>query len=162
MKMPKVWEILKKFKDFCKFHGWKISENEDWVEVDNKYHNFLLARDVHPSSFKSILANRKCVVREGLSYHVVEASYTAWLLSETPSEILVKEISENPDFHGRIALYDLSPIFEGKNLCVRLNNTDSPVFQEFENFLENELKVRLKSPSNEESKDKNYAVLEVT
>lgn len=160
--MPKVWEILKKFKDSCKFHGWKISENEDWVEVDNKYHNFLLARNVHPSSFKSILANRKCVVREGLSYHVVEASYTAWLLSETPSEILVKEISENPDFHGKIALYDLSPIFEGKNLCVRLNNTDSPVFQEFENFLENELKVKLKSPSNEEFKDKNYAVLEVT
>jgi hypothetical protein len=87
------------------------------------------------------MSNRKCVVKEGLSYRVVDASYTAWLLSEAPSENLVKAIFENPDFSKRIALYDLSPMLEGKNLCVKLNFTDSPVFHEFESFLKTELKV---------------------
>jgi hypothetical protein len=142
--MPRVWEILKKFKDVCRGRGWKTSESEDWVETDDKYNNFLWARDIHPSSFKRIASNRKCIVREGLSYRVVEAYYTAWVFSETPSETLVKTVFENPDFYERIALYDLSPLLEGKNLCVKLNHTDSPVFQEFEHFLRNELKVKLK------------------
>lgn len=151
MKMPRVWEILKKFKDKCRFQGWRISENQDWVETDDQYHNFLWAKDIHPSSFKKIVSNRKCIVHEGLSYRVVDASYTAWLFSETPSEALVNIIFENPDFSERIALYDISPIFEGKSLCVKLNNTDSHVFQEFERFLKSELKIRLKpfSPINE-------------
>jgi hypothetical protein len=162
MKMPRVWEILKKFKDCCKFRGWKTSETEDWIEIDEKYHNFLWARDVHPSSFKSIVSNRRCVVREGLSYRVVEASYTAWLFSETPSETLVKTVFDNPNFSKRIALYDLSPLLEGKNLCVKLNHTDSPVFQEFENFLKTELKVELKALSNLEFNADNYAVAELS
>jgi hypothetical protein len=159
--MPKIWEILKKFKDLCKFRGWKTSESEDWIEIDDKYHNFLWTRAIHPSSFKSIVSNRRCVVREGLSYHVVEASYTAWLFSETPSETLVKTIFENPDFSKRIALYDLSPLLEGKNLCIKLNHTDSPVFQEFESFLKNELKAKLKPLSNPEFNTENYTMAEL-
>ncbi|NWF86258.1 hypothetical protein HXY32_00340 [Candidatus Bathyarchaeota archaeon] len=142
--MSRVWEILKKFKDKCGFHGWRTSENEDWIEANEQYHNFLCTRNIHPSSFKKIVSNRKCIVREGLSYRVVDASYTAWLFSETPSESLVRTVFENPDFAERIALYDISPLLEGKNLCIRLNNTDSHVFQEFERFLRNELKVKLK------------------
>ena len=161
MKMPKIWEIVKRFKDCCKFRGWKTSESEDWVEIDDKYHNFIWARAIHPSSFKSIVSNRRCIVREGLSYHVVEASYTAWLFSETPSETLVKTIFENADFSKRIALYDLSPLLEGKNLCIKLNHTDSPVFQEFESFLKNELKAKLKPLSNPELNTENYTVAEL-
>ena len=158
MKTPKVWEILKKFKDFCKFHGWKTSESYDWIEIDDRYHNFLCARDIHPSSFKRIITNRKCVVREGLSYHVVEASYTAWVFSEPPSETLVKTILENQEFPKRIALYDLNPLLEGKNLCNKLNHTDSTVFQEFENFLKTELKVKLKPLFNRELNSENYPI----
>jgi len=142
-KMPTVWEILKEFKNLCRGRGWKISEHGDWVEVNDEYHNFLWARDVHPSSFKKIAANRKCVVREGLGYNVVDASYTAWLFSKTPSETVVKIIFENPDISRRTALYDLSPLLEGKNTCVKLNHTESHVFQEFENFLRDELKIDL-------------------
>jgi hypothetical protein len=158
MKLSKIREILKPFKDLCKFHGWKTSEKDDWVETENGYHNFLWTRSIHPSSFKSIAVNRKCVVREGLSYRVVEASYTAWLLSETPSETLVKAIFENPDFSKRIALYNLSPVLEGKNLGFKLNHTDSPVFQEFENFLKKELKVNLKPILNPEIASEERAV----
>ena len=144
MKMPRVWEVLREFKDSSKRHGWKTSESEDWVETKGKYHNFLWAKGVHLSSFKRIALNGKCVVREGLSYRVVKTSYIAWLFSETPSETLVKTILEDPDFSSKMALYDLSPMLEGKSLCTKLNNTESSVFREFENFLENELKVRLK------------------
>jgi hypothetical protein len=164
MKMPRVWEILRKFKDVCRGRGWKTSESEDWIEINNKYNSFLWARDIHTSSFKRIASNRKCVVREGLSYRVVEASYTAWLFSETPSEALVKTVFENPDFSERIALYDLSPMLEGKNLCVKLNHTDSPVFEEFERFLRNDLKVRFKplsSFSNAEITQKNCTLEEL-
>jgi len=145
MKMPRVWEILKRFKDRCKFRGWKTSETEDWVEVDDTYHNFLWTRDVHVASFKRIASNQKVVIREGLSYRVVQPSYTAWLLSQTPTENLLKTIFENPGFSKRIALYDLSPLLEGKSVCTKLNSTGSPVFREFELFLREELKVKLKS-----------------
>jgi len=144
MKMPKICEILERFKDLCRSHGWKSSEKDDWIEIKNEYHNFLWTRNINPSTFKRIATNRKCVVREGLSYRVVKASYTAWLLSEAPSETLVEAIFENPDFSKRIALYNLSPILEGKNLGFKINHTDSPVFEEFEGFLEKELKVELK------------------
>ncbi len=141
--MPKIPEILEAFKDLCvQLRGWKTSEKDDWIETKDGYHIFLWTREIHPSSFRSIASNRKCVIREGLSYRVVEASYTAWLFSETPSENLAKEISENPGFSKRVALYNLSPLLDGKNLSFRLNCTDSDVFEEFENFLEKEFKVR--------------------
>jgi len=127
----------------CECRGWRTSENEDWIKVDDRYHNFLWAMDIRSTSFKRIVANRKCVVQEGLSYRVVEAAYTAWLFSKAPSEDLVRTVLENPEFYGRIALYDLSPLLDGKNMCVKVNNTDSPVFQEFESFLQDELKVRV-------------------
>ncbi|MGQ9641524.1 MAG: hypothetical protein ACUVUF_05285 [Candidatus Bathycorpusculaceae bacterium] len=161
MKMPKIWEILKKFKDICRRQGWKTSETEDWVEISDEYHNFLWARDIHPSSFKSIVSHRKCVVREGLSYRVVEASYTAWLFSEAPSEALVKTVFENPDFRKRVALYDLSPLLEGKNLFVKVNHTDSPVFQEFENFLKSELNVRVKAIRGPQLTNEGFTVTEL-
>ncbi len=161
MKTFRIWEILRRFKDFCKFRGWKTSESEDWVEIDNKYHNFLWARDIHLSSFERIVSSRKCVVHEGLSYRVVEASYTACLLIETPSEDLVHTVLENPDFSQRVALYDLSPIMEGKNLCVKLNYTDSPVFREFESFLKKEMKFKLKLISDSKTSTENYTVAEL-
>ena len=158
MKMPKIQEILKRFEDSCKFHGWKTSEKDDWIETENGYHNFLWARSIHPSSFKRIAANRKCIVREGLSYRVVEASYTACVLSEAPPKTLVNAIFENPDFSKRIALYNLSPVLEGKNVGFKLNYTGSPVFEEFEKFLRKELKVELKTILNPEIDSEKHTI----
>ncbi len=144
MKMPRLWEIVRKFRDRSKSHGWTTSENEDWVKVGDEYHAFVWARDVHPSSFKRISLNRRTAIRVGQSYNVVKMSYTAWLFSESPPEAVVREVSESPDFSNRIALYDLSGLLEGKSLYRRLNSTGSPVFQEFEAFLRNELKAKMK------------------
>lgn len=143
VKMSKIWEILNNFKRFCRMRGWRTSESEDWVELNDDYHNFLWTRNVTPSSFKAIISNRKCVVRKGLLYSVVEPSHLAWIFSEVPSEDSVMTVLQNPDFSKRIAIFDFSPLLNGKNLCIKLNNTDSPVFQEFEVFLQTELKVKV-------------------
>jgi hypothetical protein len=145
MSMSRIWEILANFKRFCRPRGWRTSENEDWVELNDDYHNFLSTRNVSPVSFKTIISNRKCVVHKGLLYAVVEPSHLAWLFSEVPSEDLYSAILKNPDFSRRIAIFDLSPMLEGKKTCIKLNNTDSPVFHEFETFLRSELKVTAES-----------------
>lgn len=160
LRMPRIWEILKDFKDLCKAKGWRISETEDWIAIGEEYHNFLCARNVTPHSFERIASGHKCVVREELSYLVTEAAYTAWLFSETPSTDLVRVFSENPEFAKKIALYDLSPLMEGKNLCLKLNQTDSPVFQQFEDFLEKEFKATLEPMLEPEVASGNFTLLE--
>lgn len=152
MKMPQVWAILEKFKNTCKLQGWRTFENEDLIGVGDEYHHFLYMRDVHQSSFNKIASSRKCAVREGLSYRIIEASYTAWLFLESPSKTFFRMVLENPNFCERNALYDLSPLLEGRNICTKINRTDSMVFKEFENFLEKKLNVRFRSFKLSESK----------
>lgn len=144
MNISRISEIMGRFKRFCNRQGWKTSQSYDWIEADGGYHTFLWAREVSPESFRRITAEKKCVVREGLSYRTEEATYTAWLFPETPPKCVIKTVRENPDYSKRIALYDLSKMTGSKNLCVKLNNTESSVFHEFENFLQTELNVKVK------------------
>ena len=153
MKLTRILEILNSFKRSCKHQGWKTCENEDWVQTDEGFHSFLWTRNITPSSFKRVASERKCVVKEGFAYRVVQASYTAWLFPKTPSADLVRIVAENPDFSGRTAVYDLSLLLEGEKMCPRLNNTESTVFQEFENFLKQKLHARFEQlPSHLEPK----------
>jgi hypothetical protein len=94
-----------------------------------------------------VASERKCVIREAVTYRVVQASYTAWLFAQTPPEDLVRIVIDNPDFNGRTALYDLSLLLEGEKTCPRINNTESSVFREFESFLKQNLDVRLEQLS---------------
>ena len=143
-RIPKVWELLNRFKSSCQLKGWRTSEQEDWVRTDdNKYHNFLWAQTVHPATFRKIAANQKCAVRKGVSYQVVDVSYTAWLFSQSPPENLMKIVKENLELSRRTAIYDLSWVYSGKSRCSKLNDTDSVVFKEFEGFLEDELGVKV-------------------
>ncbi|MDH5462309.1 MAG: hypothetical protein OEX09_08835 [Candidatus Bathyarchaeota archaeon] len=144
LSIPKIWELLKNFKDLCKSRGWEISEHEDWVKINDDYHNLLWIRTIHPSTFEKVALNQKCAVRQGLSYHVVDVSYTAWLFPQTPPEELIQRVLNNPVLSSRIAIYDLSWAYEGKPVCVKLNMTESLVFREFENFLEDRCGVELK------------------
>jgi len=145
LRIPKVWELLDHFKDQCQLKGWKTSENEDWVKTgDNEYHNFLWIQTVHPSTFEKIAANHKCAIRKGVSYQVVDVSYTAWLFPQSLPENLMQTVKENPELSRRTAIYDLSSAYTDKPLCLKLNETASVVFKEFEKFLEKELGVEVK------------------
>jgi len=159
--IPKVWKLLDLFKDQCQLKGWKSSEHEDWVKTgDEEYHNFLWIQTVHPSTFENhnflwiqtvhpstfekIAVNHKCAIRKGISYQVVDVSYTAWVFPQSPPENLMQMVSENPELSRRTAIYDLSLAYAGKPLCLKLNETDSTVFKEFEKFLQEELGVEVK------------------
>jgi len=142
--IPKVWELLKSFKERCQSRGWKTSKHEDWVKVGNEYHNLLWIRMIRPSVFEKVATRHRCAIREGTSYQVVDVSYTAWLLPETPPKKMIQMVTENPEISKRTALYDLSYVYKGKPICLKLNKTDSIVFQEFERFLEDKWGVELK------------------
>ncbi|MBS7659656.1 MAG: hypothetical protein QXR17_01575 [Candidatus Bathyarchaeia archaeon] len=147
MKTFKAISLIERFKKVCKSYGWKTSESEDWIAVGDEFHSFLITRCIHPSSFRAIVANRKCIVREGPTYRVVDAAYSAWLFSESPQLEIYQVIFEKPELSKKVAIYNLSPLFEGEKLCIKLNRTDSLVFEEFERFIKREFKVRLRGYS---------------
>ena len=144
MAIPKVWDIVHSFKCECESKGWKISEHEDLVRTDDEYHNFLWSRTVHPATLRKIACEHKCAIRQGVSYKVVDVAYTAWLFSEAPSEELLHTFVEDSELSKRTALYDLSEAGPTKPTCLRLNQTDSKVFREFESFLEQKWGIRFK------------------
>lgn len=146
MLIPRICELLQGFKGKCRSRGWKTSTHEDWVKANEEYHNFLWARTIHPSTFKKIMRTRRCAVRKGISYQVVDVAYTAWLFSESPSEELWRLVLEDTELSRKTAIYDLSWVHAGKAMCSKFNETDSKVFQEFENFLGKEWRVEFKRP----------------
>jgi hypothetical protein len=143
--VPRIWEVVRNFKNECQSAGWKTSENEDWVHADNQYHNFLWTRTIHPSTFKKIAKASKCAVREGVSYRMVDVAYTAWLFSETPPEELIQTVIDDESLAKNTAVYDMSCLHSSNPVCTRLNSTGSKVFKEFENFLQKKWGVKFKS-----------------
>jgi hypothetical protein len=144
LRIPKVWELLDGFKGQCQLRGWKTSEHEDWVKIGDEYHNFLWTQTVHPSTFEKIAVNHKCAIRKGVSYQVVDVLYTAWLFLQGTPEGLVQTVKENSELSRRTAIYDLSWVYAGKPFCLKLNETKSMAFQEFERFLEETWGVEVK------------------
>jgi hypothetical protein len=48
-------------------------------------------------------------------------------------------------FQEKTAIYDLSQVYQGKLICLKLNATQSLVFREFESFLSENWGVTVKS-----------------
>lgn len=143
---PKVWSLIDNFKERCRLRGWKTCENEDWIKTEHgEYHNFLWTKTIHPSTFESIASNHKCAIRRGLSYEVVDMSYIAWLFQEKPPEFLIQRVKENPELLKKTAIFDLSCAYTEEALCRKLNETESQVFKEFEQFLEEEWNLLIES-----------------
>jgi len=142
---PTIWRLIDSFKERCRLSDWETCETEDWVRTDDgKYHNFLWTQTVHPSTFNRIVSNRKCGIRRGVSYAVVDVAYTCWLFQERPPEMLTSQLTENPELKNTTAIFDLSSAYTGENVCRKLNETESCVFKEFEQFLEEEWNLKLK------------------
>jgi hypothetical protein len=143
--LPQPWELIEQFKAWCQSRGWKAPDREDWIKINDEYHNFLWIQTIHPSTFEKIAMNSRCAIREGNSYRVVDVPYTAWLCSKSLPELIANEIAKKPKLLKKNAIYDLSQAYlGGEPVCLKLNETDSVVFQEFESFLEKERKLKLK------------------
>ncbi len=142
MAAEKLCELLFEFKGKCRFLGWKVSEHEDWVHVDNQYHNFLWTRTIYPSTFRKIAKASKCAIRSGASYQVINTDYDAWLFLESPPDEVIRAVMADQSLTRNTAIYDLSGLCEGKSTCLKLNSTDSRVFKEFEDFLQKKYGVR--------------------
>ena len=142
---PKVWSLIDKFKERCRLSGLEICEDEDWVKTDEgEYHNFLWTQTIHPSTFERITSNHKCAIRRGISYEVVDVAYTCWLFPERPPELLISQVKENPELKKKTAMFDLSCAYTGEKVCRKINETESIVFKEFEQFLEEEWDLEFK------------------
>jgi hypothetical protein len=149
LSFPKVWSLIDSFKKWCRLKGWETSEDEDWVKADNgEYHNFLWIRTINPSTFKRIVSSHRCAIRRGMSYEVVDVSYIAWLFQEKPLESLIQRVKENSEFLKRTAIFDLSCVYTDEAFCRKLNETESRIFKEFEQFLEEKWKVKLTPSTN--------------
>jgi len=135
VRVPKVWDLLKHFKETCQRRGWKTSDYEYVVKIDDEYHNFIGARTAHTSTFKKIASSKKCAVANGQAYRVIDISYTAWVFQQPPSEQLIKVLTMDSELSKKTAMYDLSNVYQGKPICLKVNETDSPVFDEFESYL---------------------------
>jgi len=145
LSVPKIWEFLKSFKEFCKSKGWRSEEEEDWIRLDHEFHDFVWVKNVQPSTFRRVMQNPKCTVHDGLSYRIVNASYVAWLLQESPSDNIVQTLIDDPRLSARTALYDFSRVYQGDPTCLKLNATKSRIFDEFERFLAENCGVAVKT-----------------
>jgi hypothetical protein len=145
LSIPRVWELLKSFKDWCRRKGWRSSDEEDCIRLDHEYHDFVWAKNVRSSTFRKVTQNPKCTVSDGFSYRVLNASYIAWLFQQSPTNDIVQMLMDDPELSARTALYDLSQVYQGNPVCLKLNATKSQVFKEFERFLSENWGVTVKA-----------------
>ena len=144
--LPEIWNILDRFKERCLLRGWETSESEDWIKTnDGKYHNFLWIQTIYPSTFEKIVSNHMCGIRRSISYEVVDVSYMAWLFKKRPPEFIISRVKNRTKWYRNNAVFDLSCAYQGENVCRKLNNTDSIIFREFENFLTDEWNLNFKA-----------------
>lgn len=142
--IPVIWDLIKQFKRQCKLMGWWASLYEDIVYADGEYHNFFCAKKVYPKTFRVISLSSLYPVRENdMIYRLVSVSYVAWILQEKPPEDIFKMLDEDQRMRRRVAVYDLSEAYSEKPVCIRLNETNSVVFREFERFLKEEYNINL-------------------
>jgi len=133
----KIWEIVKRFKRRCRAKGWRVTEREDMIEKNGKFHNILWTQKIHPSTFKSVAAKETSTIQEGTSYRPIDVAYNAWICTTPLSSSLKQTIVRNPDLLERNAIYNLGRL-RAKGATEKLNKTGSEVFQEFEGFLKDE------------------------
>lgn len=144
--IPVVWDLIRQFKHQCRLMGWWVSPYEDVIYASGEYHNFLCTRRVYPKTFKIITFSHLYPVRENdVFYRLVNISYTAWIFQEKPPEDILLMVIRDSDMRKHVAIYDLSEAYSERTICMKINETRSIVFQEFEKFLKSEYRLDLVS-----------------
>jgi hypothetical protein len=130
-----IFDCVERFKKYClQSRNWKVYEGADLIRAKNRFHRFVWARQLRPLTFENMVRNPLCAVTEGVLYRIERVSFMAFVVLQ-PSSGVLKFFEEEPSIQRWVALYDLSRFFRSKPICVKLNETKSPVFSEFERFL---------------------------
>lgn len=138
LSFPKIWELFSEFNECCIDKDWITHDDNSLIEAGKEFHKFFWIRNLHAYTFKSILQNTACAISDGVTYKTIQPNYIAWVLPEPPiGNIWLYLIKEAPGLSNKLALYDLSRIYDGEPTCLKVNETKSIVFHEFERFLTN-------------------------
>ncbi len=74
--------------------------------------------------------------------YIREGKSTAWIFEKkVPLEVFTEVVVE-PDLLSHTAIYDLSPLYEGRRECSKVDQTENVVFLDFEEFLKVNYDVR--------------------
>jgi hypothetical protein len=133
---PRVWEVLRKFKQRCSRRGWKAAEDGDWVKVGETYHAFLWCRSLSPGTLRSIVTASEISICEESLWKVKKVDYIAFL-TESFANNVFDVFEPHPEFLNRVVLYDIDH-------GLKMGKATSPVFGEFERFIEEEYGIGLK------------------
>jgi hypothetical protein len=69
----------------------------------------------------------------------------AWILEETPRPMAWKLVKKTPCLSKRVAIYTVNRAFNGMIDCLKLNETENIVLDEFEKFLKREYGIKPRS-----------------
>lgn len=136
LQLSDFWDFIERFKDVCRARGWKVLEQEDIVCEGGRYHQIILLHQIHFETFRRVTLNPHRFIREGELLNMINVSYVAWVSQGAIPNEALDFLAAESRLLSRVALYDLSPLREGRKLCLKINETGSAVFREFENFLE--------------------------
>jgi len=140
----KIWDLVNRFEEWAsEKKGWNIIKSYDLIAVGNEYHKFFWTQNFHLQTFKKILQRQSCSLGEHLSYRTVSISYMAWILNETPQPIVWNLIKKTPCLSKRVAIYALNKAYSGMPNCLKLNETENIVLEEFEKFLTRKYGIEL-------------------
>lgn len=135
--IPETCDLMHTFKEHCSSKNWKVYNNGDVVEVDHEYHKFFWIRIPSIVTVKNIVLHAICPLCEDDSYRLITPTYMAWVLPEAFSEKAWScLLHTTPELFKTIAFYDLGRVYsDGESQGVKLDETNSIVFHEFERFL---------------------------
>ena len=141
--------LVERFTTRCRERGWITGEFSDFIKHGGKYYCFVWIKSSHKERIPEILTdNRSSIFEEG-DYGVKRLNYKALIFQDPPPPSLVSTVARNSELSERVAIYDLSPLYRGEDVCRCLNRTRTPVYQEFEDFLRNRYSATLASLESE-------------
>ena len=127
---------MDEFEDWAsKEKDWKVSRSYDLFQINNEYIKFFWTQNFHLETFKKILATQSCSLGQQLSYKTIRVSYMAWILNENLKTMVWNLFKKTPCLSKKVAIYVVNKAFNGLLNCLKLNETENIVFDEFEKFL---------------------------
>ncbi|MEM3382907.1 MAG: hypothetical protein QXL52_00415 [Nitrososphaerales archaeon] len=136
MKISKIREVLKAFKEYCK-DEWEAEKSGQWFKVGDFYHVFIWSKSMTLQTLKSMVRLQKVSLREDDFWKVNHASYMAFISTGGLEEELCEAIKADPNMTEHCVYYDLEK-------GIKIGMTSSPVFKKFEEFLRTRYGLKLR------------------